>query len=52
MKKHWKFTERIGVRLKSNKNTTKTKDDLAIAYTPGVAKVSEVIGKNNKNLMN
>ena len=26
----------------------KTKDDLAIAYTPGVAKVSEVIGKNKQ----
>lgn len=50
LKKHFKFKGKLAVQSKFP--TIKTKNDLSIAYTPGVAAVSSYLAKNPKEAQN
>jgi malate dehydrogenase (oxaloacetate-decarboxylating) len=50
LKRHLKFKGKLAVQNKFP--TIKTKDDLSVAYTPGVAAVSSFLAKNPKEAQN
>jgi len=50
LKRHWKYKGKL--EIKSKFPPIKTKDDLSVAYTPGVAAVSLYLAKNPKEALN